>query len=362
MVATEAPTSGFPRARMLEGLVIPAVPLALRADRTLDPIRQRALIRYYLAAGVGGVAVGVHSTQFAIREVPGLLERVLELAVETVAADSRGAGPIVKIAGICGGTEQAVVEAELAARIGYDAGLVSLAALSGADMPTLLAHCRRIADVLPIVGFYLQSAVGGGRLPYAFWRAFAEIENAVAIKIAPFNRYHTLDVVRAIVDAGRTRDIALYTGNDDNIVVDLLTPFSFSDNAAPVFIRGGLLGHWCVWTRTAVDLFAEIRALRLRMEGGEDVAIPSALLRRGVQVTDANAAFFDVANGFRGCIPGLHEVLRRQGLFEGTWCLDPDEVLSPGQAAEIDRVYAAYPDLNDDHFIAAHRDRWLSDR
>jgi dihydrodipicolinate synthase/N-acetylneuraminate lyase len=329
------------RNRLRRGLIIPAHPLALTADRKLDERRQRALTRYYGAAGAGGVAVGVHTTQFAIRE-RGLLRPVLELA----AAEAKG---LVRIAGVCGSTKQAVGEATLARELGYDAGLVSLSALKDAKEDELVAHCRAVAGVLPVFGFYLQPSVGGRVLPIGFWRRFAQIPEVVGIKMAPFNRYQTLDVVRAVAEAGRAGDIALYTGNDDNIVVDLLTEFDVG--GARQRIAGGLLGHWAVWTRRAVELLDEVRALR--------DAVPPSLLTRAAQVTDSNAAFFDAANGFAGCIAGLHEVLRRQGLLPGIWCLDPQERLSPGQAAEIDRVYRAYPDLNDDEFVKSHIAEWL---
>jgi dihydrodipicolinate synthase/N-acetylneuraminate lyase len=332
------------RTRLASGCVIPAHPLALTADRRLDERRQRALTRYYLAAGAGGLAVGVHTTQFAIRDPQvGLFRPVLELAAEEM---NRAGRPLVRIAGICGPTAQAVTEAGLARDLGYDAGLLSLAALSDANVDALVAHSRAVADVLPVVGFYLQPSVGGRVLPYSFWRRFAEIEGVVAIKIAPFNRYQTQDVVRAVIEAGRD-DIALYTGNDDAIVADLLTPFRFAGRERRIV--GGLLGHWSVWTRRAVELLDRCRL----------AAATPDLLRLGVEVTDSNAAFFDAANAFRGCIAGLHEVLRRQGLLEGLWCLDAHETLGPGQLAEIDRVSAAYPHLNDDDFVARHRDEWL---
>lgn len=340
------------------GLVIPACPLALDAERRWDERRQRGLIRYYLDAGAGGLAVGVHTTQFAIRDPRhGLFQPVLALAAEEI--DARGAGreePIVKISGVCGPTGQAAAEAEFARDCGYDAALLSLAALSKASEDELIAHCRRIAEVLPLVGFYLQPSVGGRLLPYAFWRRFAEIENVAAIKIAPFNRYQTLDVVRAVVEAGRD-DIALYTGNDDNIVPDLITPFAFRRNGEHKECRivGGLLGQWAVGTRQAVKLLAECRRIATSGE-----AISPDLLRLGVALTDANAAIFDAANAFAGCIAGIHEVLRRQGLLEGIWCLDPHEALSPGQAREIDRVCAAYPELFDDAFIRENLPRWSS--
>jgi dihydrodipicolinate synthase/N-acetylneuraminate lyase len=333
-------------ALLQRGVVIPACPLALTPQRKLDERRQRALCRYYLAAGAGGLAVGVHTTQFAIRD-PGvdLFAPVLELAAEEMRRAER---PIVRIGGICGTTRQAVAEAELLARLQFDAGLLSLAALGDSDEGELIEHCRVVAQCLPIVGFYLQSAVGGRFLSYAFWRRFLEIENVVAVKIAPFSRYRTLDVMRAIADSQR-REIAIYTGNDDQIVLDLVT--GYPDG---VRIVGGLLGHWAVWTRRAVELLAECHAVV--QSGG---AVPPRLLQRSIEVTDCNAAFFDAPHGFSGCIAGLHEVLRRQGLLEGIWCLDERAALSPGQAEEIDRVYRRYPHLNDDDFVMKHRDNWL---
>jgi len=332
-----------------QGVVIPAHPLALDARRKLDERRQRALTRYYLDAGAGGVAVAVHTTQFEIRDPKiGLLEPVLSLAMEELR--NRDA---VKVAGVVGKTPQAVQEAGLAAQLGYDAALVSLGALRDATTAEMLAHVREIAGILPVFGFYLQPAVGGRVLPYEFWRGFAEIENVVAIKIAPFNRYQTLDVVRAVADSGRAGQIALYTGNDDNIVVDLLTVFEFGDRR--LRIVGGLLGHWAVWTRRAVELLARIHQACASL-----TALDHEWLTLAAQVTDANAAFFDPANHFHGCIAGLHEVLRRQGLLNGRWCLNPAEDLSPGQSEEIDRVYRDYPHLNDDAFVAENLDRWLA--
>ncbi len=342
---------------MLRGVVIPACPLALNARRKLDERRQRALFRYYDAAGAGGLAVGVHTTQFAIRDPRvGLFEPVLALAAEEMnRADSARAEPLVRIAGVCGQTKQALKEASLLRKIGFHAGLLNLAALKRADDDALIAHCRAVAEVLPLVGFYLQPSIGGRALSYAFWRKFAELENVIAIKIAPFNRYQTLDVARAVAEAGRD-DIALYTGNDDNIVMDLLSPFRFNVNGRAVERRvvGGLLGHWAVWTKRAVELLEECHRVT---RSGE--SIPAELLRRSVEVTDANAAFFDAANGYAGCIAGLHEVLRRQGLLESIWCLDARVTLSPGQREEIDRVYRAYPHLNDDEFVRKHLDEWL---
>lgn len=339
------------------GVVIPASPLALNAQRRWDERRQRALWRYYSAAGAGGIAVGVHTTQFAIRDPRiGLFRPLLELAKEEFErADSIRCEPLVRIAGVCGNTRQAVSEAELARDLGFHAGLLSLSALQDADDDALMAHCRRVAEVIPLMGFYLQPTVGGRVLSYRFWRRFAEIENVVAIKIAPFNRYQTLDVVRAIAESERD-DIALYTGNDDHIVLDLLTPYCFrvGDRQVQRRIVGGLLGHWAVWTKRAVELLERCHAAVCEQ------AVPADLPRLAVQVTDCNAAFFDAANGFKGCIAGIHEVLRRQGLLEGIWCLDPNETLSPGQAEEIDRVIRSYPHLNDDAFVAEHLHEWLS--
>jgi len=328
-----------------KGVVIPAHPLALTPARKLDERRQRGLTRYYLAAGAGGLAVGVHTTQFAIRDV-GLLKPVLELAAEE---EQRHKPLTLKIAGICGSTSQAVAEARLARDLGYDIGLLSLAALRDAGEDALIAHAKEVGTVIPLFGFYLQPAVGGRVLAYSFWRRFAELPSVVGIKMAPFNRYQTLDVLRAVAESGRANEIALYTGNDDNLLIDLLTEFRFGDQN--LRIVGGLLGHWSVWTRKAVELLDEVH----RASGPTP-----ELLTRAAQITDANAAFFDAANAFRGSIPGLHEVLRRQGLMEGLWCLDPNEGLSPGQRAEIDRVYRAYPALNDDAFVEKYRDLWLA--
>jgi hypothetical protein len=338
------------------GTVIPAHPLALKIDRRLDERRQRALTRYYVAAGVGGLAVGVHTTQFAIRDPSvGLFEPVLRLAAEEMdRADLVRTEPMVRVGGICGETAQALHEAQLLRDLRYSAGLLSLAAVKNLDERALVAHCREVAQVLPIIGFYLQPAVGGRVLSYNFWRQFAEIENVVAIKIAPFNRYQTLDVVRAVAESGH--DIALYTGNDDNILIDLVTPYIFRINGQlrESRIVGGLLGHWAVWTRRAIELLRECHAVAF---GGQP--IPRWVVKRNIEVTDCNAAFFDAANHFAGCIAGLHEVLRRQGLLEGIWCLNLNETLSLGQLEEIDRVYRAYPQLNDDDFVSAGLDTWL---
>ena len=341
------------RAALGGGLVIPACPLALTALRRLDERRQRALIRYYSAAGVGGIAVGVHTTQFTIRDPKiGLLKPVLELTGEAM---KQAGESLLRVGGVCGRATQSMQEATLLRELGFHAALLSLGSWGDALEDDLLAHCRAVADIMPLIGFYLQPAAGGRLLSHSFWRRFAEIGNVVAIKIAPFNRYQTLDVIRAVAESGRD-DIALYTGNDDNIVVDLLTPFRFraGDGVVERRIVGGLLGHWAVWTKRAVELHVECRRV---VHAGELVS--ADLLRRSIEVTDANAAFFDAANGYAGCIAGLHEILRRQGLLEGIWCLDPKEGLSPRQAEEIDRVCAAYPHLNDDAFVAEHRDEWL---
>jgi Dihydrodipicolinate synthetase family len=339
------------------GAVIPAHPLALTAERRLDERRQRALTRYYVASGAGGLAVGVHTTQFAIRDSHiGLFKPVLEIAAEEMnSADRTRPEPLVRIGGICGNTAQALKEARVLTDLGYHAGLLSLAALRDEDDGALVQHCRAIAEIIPIVGFYLQPSVGGRVLSLRFWREFVEIENVVAIKIAPFDRYQTLDVIRAVGES--QRPIVLYTGNDDNILMDLLTPYVFPVNgeSRELRMKGGLLGHWAVWTRTAVDQLRECQQAIGRPDG-----VPRTLFQKSVEVTDANAAFFDAAHGFAGCIAGLHEVLRRQGLLEGIWCLDPGETLSPGQKEEIDRVYKAYPHLNDDEFVSQGLAEWLA--
>ena len=341
------------RAELQKGLVIPAHPLALTRERKLDERRQRALTRYYLAAGAMGIAVGVHTTQFAVRDPKyNLLRPVLELAAEEARKHD-----VAKIAGVCGKLKQATTEAELAKSLGYDAALLSLAALREASVPALLDHTRAIASIIPVVGFYLQTAVGGRLLPCEFWREFAGIPNVVAVKIAPFNRYQTLDVVRAVVESGRTDEIALYTGNDDNIVADLLTEFDFGGKRARIV--GGLLGHWAVWTRRAVTLVQCIKETVANPQ--KDASSTKTLLTIAAQVTDMNSAVFDTRNDFRGCIPGIHEVLRRQGLLEGRWCLDPNEDLSPGQSEELDRICSTYPELciPDDTFIRENLDSWL---
>jgi hypothetical protein len=334
------------------GTVIPAHPLALDASRQLDRVHQRALTRYYLDAGAGGLAVGVHATQFAIREL-GLYEPVLELAARTAREWTQR--PVAMIAGLSGRTAQAEREARIALAHGYHAGMLSLAPMRGASIDELVAHCAAVARQIPLVGFYLQTAVGGIALPMEFWRRFALIDNVIAIKIAPFDRYRTLDVVRGVVAAGAEERVTLYTGNDDHIVLDLLAPFVVSrkGQAVSVRIRGGLLGHWSVWTHSAV---AQLERIHAAVECG---VADASLLALDSRVTDCNSAFFDVANDFAGCIPGCHEVLRRQGLLRGIWCLDPKETLSPGQADEIERVCREHADLSDDAFVAQHLSRWL---
>jgi hypothetical protein len=341
------------RRLIAQGTVIPAHPLALDLRRALDPTHQRALTRYYIDAGSGGLAVGVHTTQFAIREA-GLYAKVLELAAETAAAWTTK--PLALVAGLAGPTRQAVAEARTALAIGYHAGLLSLASMKQASEDDIIAHCEAVAREIPLVGFYLQPAVGGVILGAEFWRRFATIDNVIAIKIAPFNRYRTLDVLRGVSAAGALDRITLYTGNDDHILLDLTLPFDLRDQGVTsrVHIRGGLLGHWSVWTASAVKQFERCRAAQ-----GKG-SVPDDLLALDARVTDCNSAFFDVAHDFHGCIAGCHEVLRRQGLLDGIWCLDPAEGLSPGQAGQIDRVSREHADLSDDAFVAANLHRWLS--
>ncbi|WP_422026605.1 dihydrodipicolinate synthase family protein [Roseovarius sp.] len=334
------------------GTAIPAHPLALDARRTLDERRQRALSRYYVDAGAGGLAVGVHTTQFEIRQA-GLYDRVLEIAAET--ARQWSDRPLAMVAGLAGDTEQAMSEAKTAVSLGYDAGLLSLAAVSSRSADGIIEHCAAVASQIPLIGFYLQPAVGGAHLDADFWTRFCALPNVIAIKVAPFNRYRTLDVMRGLVEAGAEDRITLYTGNDDHIVLDLLLPFHMMREGAPVTVRfkGGLLGHWSVWTQKAMQLYRHCRA------AAEAGAIPQDLLALDSRVTESNAAFFDVENDFAGCIAGCHEVLRRQGLLEGVWCLDPEEGLGPGQRQRIDRVLRDHPDLADDAFVAANLERWL---
>ena len=336
-----------------KGTVIPAMVLALDEQRRFAPRYQRALARYFIDAGVGGIAVGVHSTQFAIRDPKiNLFQRVIRETGQFIDewCDRRGRR-VLKVGGVCGRTEQALAEAKFEASCGFDAALLSMGAFKDDTVETMLNHCRQVAKVMPIIGFYLQPSVGGRALPFEFWRQFVEIPNVLAIKIAPFNRYFTLDVVRAVAESGRD-DITLYTGNDDNLLLDLLTEYRVSGKS--LRIKGGLLGHWSVWTKRAVELLDRVHEI-VELQA----PVPQELLSLAVQITDSNAAIFDPQYGFAGCIPGLHEVLRRQGLLPGTWCLDPKETLSPGQAEEITRVHDAYPHLHDDDFVAAHLAEWL---
>lgn len=346
------------RAALRAGIVIPAHPLALDSKRRLDERRQVALSRYYCEAGAGGLAVGVHTTQFEIHDPRiGLLEPVLRLAIRAMQEhETRRGVRLIRVAGICGPLEQALREARLARDLGYDLGLLSLGALRDSGDRELIPHCRAVAEVIPLFGFYLQTAVGGRRLDYCFWRSFLEIENVCAIKVAPFNRYQTLEVMRALAESGRGGEVALYTGNDDCIVADLLSEYRppSSGGAAAIRFAGGLLGHWAVWTRRAVELLDCVKECRRHGGGGA-----FELLKLAADITDANSALFDARNGYAGCIAGVHEVLRRQGLLAGRWCLNPREDLSPGQSEEIDRVCRHYPHLNDDEFVARNLDRWL---
>ncbi|MEA4832265.1 MAG: dihydrodipicolinate synthase family protein [Oscillospiraceae bacterium] len=338
------------------GTVIPATPLALHSDRSFNPDGQRTLYRYYLDAGVGGLAVGVHTTQFEIRKPEiGLFEPVLRLAAEeTDAFEKRTGKTIVKCAGICGPTEQAVKEAKLAKSLGFDAALLSPGGLPSYTEDDFIKRTEAVAAILPVIGFYLQPSVGGRLFTYDYWRRLCEIDGVIAIKCASFNRYQTLDVARAAAMSSRSDKIALFTGNDDNIVIDLLTTYKFEENGKTYTAHfvGGLLGHWCVWTNTVCRMFEMLR------EFSKQDYIPRNLLTLAEQVTDANSAFFDSANGFAGCIAGVHEVLRRQGIMEGIWCLNPKETLSKGQSEEIDRVYRMYPDLNDDEFVRENILKW----
>ena len=339
--------------RLREGSVIPASPLALTVDRQFNPQRQKSLVRYYIDAGAGGIAIGVHTTQFEIRE-KGIYTRVLETVADEIDswAKTDKEKYIIKIAGLLGKTNQAKLGADVARNLGYHAGLLNLATYKDANEDEIIEHCEAIADIMPLIGFYLQPAVGGIVLSSNFWQQFSMIENVIAIKVAPFNRYQTLDVLRGIALAKAENRISVYTGNDDNIVMDLITPYEIRRDNTTVTLRtvGGLLGHWAIWVKGAVEVLTKCK---------EGILDESLLALHG-NVTDCNAAIFDVANNFKGCISGVHEVLRRQGLFEGIWCLNPNETLSPGQMAEIDRVYRDYPELNDDAFVMKNLDRWLS--
>jgi len=341
------------------GIVIPANPLALNAERKFDEKRQRMVTRYYLDAGAGGIAVAVHTTQFEIREPQfNLFEIVLKTAVEEIEKfENDNNKTIVRVAGVCGKIEQAVKEAQIAKNYGYDVVLLSPGGLNELTEDEMVERTKAVAGIMPVIGFYLQPSVGGRVFTYNYWERICEIDNVVAIKSAPFNRYLTLDLVRAASLSSRNEKIALYTGNDDNIVLDLITKYNFTvdgKNYEKRFV-GGLLGHWSVWTKSAVDMFDTLK------KAIESNSITTEILSLAIEVTDTNAAFFDTTNGFKGCIAGLHEVLRRQGLFEGIWCLNPNETLSDGQMEEIDRVYKMYPHLNDDEFVRSNLEKWARD-
>ncbi len=344
---------------VMDGAFIPALPLALDRNLELDERRQRALVRYYLEAGADGIAVAVHTTQFEVRQHPDTFRALLDLVSREMDAFSHRTGKrIIKVAGICGTLDQALSESELVLSYGYDAGLVSITAYPHASPEhELVHHYFAVAERIPVFGFYLQPAVGGRILPYSFWAKVVEHPQVIAVKAAPFNRYYTKEVARAIAETGSHTNTALYTGNDDNIVFDLLSTFRFYTNSEwrSVPIKGGLLGHWSVWTKTAVDIFHTVREAR------SNQAVPHTLIQTAVDVTDANSPFFDAAGGFKGCIAGIHEVLRRQGFFDGIHCYPPNEKLSEGQLDEIERVYRCYPDLNDDWFVSAHLHEWLKE-
>ncbi len=335
-----------------KGTVIPATPLALDENRQFDEAQQRLLTRYYLEAGVGGVATAVHSTQFEIRDPEvNLFETVIKTVSDEISRFETETGKVVaKICGVCGKVDQAVSEAKIAKKYGYDAVLLSPGGLKDLTEADMIERTKAVAAEMPVIGFYLQPSVGGRVFSYSYWEQICEIPNVVAIKCAPFNRYLTHDVVRACALSSRADDITLYTGNDDNIVCDLLTEYRFTKNGKTVTKRfeGGLLGHWCVWTKAVVDMFPKLQNQQATPE----------LLTLAAEITDANAVVFDAANGFAGCIPGIHEVLRRQGLLKGIWCLNPDEVLSPGQSEELDRIYEMYPHLTDDDFAAEFLKRY----
>ena len=339
-----------------KGTVIPAIPLALDENRNFDEKRQRLLVRYYLNAGVGGIAIAVHTTQFEIRlpEI-NLFHKVVRTVLNEIELfEANNNKMIVKIVGACGKVNQAVAEARFAAELNADAVLLSPGGLTDLSEAEMIERTKIVSEILPVIGFYLQPAVGGRIFSVDYWKRLADIKGVAAIKCAPFDRYRTLELIRGVAMSDRCDEVALYTGNDDNILVDLLTKYEVNIYGKKIEKRfvGGLLGHWAVWTKTVVDLFEKIQEYK------NDTAIPSELLTLAAKITDANAAFFDAANGYAGCIPGIHEVLRRQGIFEGIWCINPDETLSPGQAEEITRVYNAYPELNDDAFVKANLKKW----
>ncbi len=344
--------------KLSEGTVIPATPLALDNNRNLNEKGLRLLMNYYLASGAGGIATAVHTTQFEIRKPEiALFEPVLKIVSEEIDKfEKENDTVIVKVAGVCGPIEQATKEAELAKKYGYDAVLLSPGGLNHLSEDEMIERTKAVAAIMPVIGFYLQTAVGGRVFTYNYWERLCAIDNVVAIKCASFNRYQTLEVVRAAAMSERSDKVTLYTGNDDNIVIDLLTKYKFDKNGKSVVkaFEGGLLGHWSVWTNNVVNMFKMLKA-----EKDKDT-ISTELLTLAAEVTDANSAFFDTANSFAGCIAGLHEVLRRQGLMENILCLNPDETLSAGQLEEIDRVYRAYPHLNDDAFIKENIESWKS--
>ena len=345
--------------KLRSGCVIPAHPLALDSDGKLDELRQKALTRYYIASGAGGLAVGVHTTQFAIHEKKiGLYRPVLELAAEAARnyAESTDCSEPVIIAGVVGDTDNAIKEARLANEMGYHLGLLSLTALKGKSIDELIDHTKQVAEVIPIMGFYLQEVISQMVLPVEFWRKFVEIPNVLAIKIAPFNRYQTLDVLEAVAHSGRSDEIALYTGNDDNIICDLLTRYEFNVNNHLVSLRivGGLLGQWACWTKRAVEYLTRIKTLCK-----SESSIPQDMLTMANQLTLANKAIFDTDNYFAGCIPGISYVLKQQGLLEEVRTLNPAEQLSPGQAVMIDKIRSNYPHLTDDDFVKENLYKWL---
>ena len=330
--------------KIIDGAFIPAHPLALNSDLSIDEESQRGLTRYYISCGVGGIAIGVHTTQFEIRDPKyNYYETVLRIASEEI-NNSEVDDSFIKVAGICGPVSQAIKEAEIANKHGYHLGLLSMGGLGSISENELIERTKAVAQVIPVFGFYLQSAVGGRILSYQFWEKFCEIENVYAIKVAPFNRYYTLDVVRAICNSSREKEIALYTGNDDNIINDLITPYEFKveDRLIKKRIVGGLLGHYAVWTKKSVEIFNQIK------EGIRKNNLNyNEMLKIGVEITDMNAALFDVSNNFKGSISGIHEVLRRKGLLKDIYCINPEEKLSPGQSEEISRVINQYSHLVD---------------
>ncbi len=342
--------------KLKAGTVIPATPLALDENRNFDKETQRLLMKYYLNCGVGGIATAVHTTQFEIRNPEiALFEPILKIVSEEIYKfEKENNTVIVKVAGVCGKTEQAVKEAELAKQYGYDAVLLSPGGLNDMSEDYMVERTKAVAEIMPVIGFYLQTACGGRQFTYNYWERVCKTPNVVAIKCASFNRYTTLDVVRAAALSERCNDITLYTGNDDNIVIDLLTKYKFEKDGKTIIkgFDGGLLGHWSVWTKKAVELFEKVQKEK------KSDAISSEMLTLAAEVTDTNSAFFDTAHNFSGCIAGLHEILRRQGLMKNIYCLNPEETLSEGQLEELNRVYDMYPHLNDDAFIKDNIEKW----